>query len=470
MVPVESSLVERLRSVDSPVDLDDWEGRDGYYVAACRVSADDVPDLIDIVRKWNDFDWPNDADLADIDQDDAELLPVTAWRTLADLKADAAVEPLVDMLRSWDGEYDDWVPEEFPHVFGKIGEAAIEPLTQLANDAREMECVRSIAARGLRCVVDYHADTRERIVSCLTEMMAAAADSDVEFNSMLLVELVELEAVEAAEAIERAFAGNLLDVGMMGDWEQVRRQLGVEGLGLTMPENPHNSINDLRRRMGIGIFSDQRIFDFGEIDADAEQAYYQRAFEAFSKSSEAQKVLDRFGDVGWFRMLLDFGVNYRGEIVDEMRPGSIREFVLDYVPRKVSTDSDAAAAIVGELAAFWEYLDRAYGLPEARPIVEWLETDGLVAHLEAELADPLNYGMAKSLFMLGKNSGYDMTSEAGIGEFMMAYNQSLQNPSLQSDKTPAPAPAPATITRGQRVGRNDPCPCGSGKKYKKCCR
>ncbi|MFN9549485.1 MAG: SEC-C metal-binding domain-containing protein [Pirellulaceae bacterium] len=21
----------------------------------------------------------------------------------------------------------------------------------------------------------------------------------------------------------------------------------------------------------------------------------------------------------------------------------------------------------------------------------------------------------------------------------------------------------------QRVGRNDPCPCGSGKKYKNCC-
>ncbi|MFN7843104.1 MAG: SEC-C metal-binding domain-containing protein [Pirellula sp.] len=23
--------------------------------------------------------------------------------------------------------------------------------------------------------------------------------------------------------------------------------------------------------------------------------------------------------------------------------------------------------------------------------------------------------------------------------------------------------------RGSRVGRNDPCPCGSGKKYKNCC-
>jgi preprotein translocase subunit SecA len=26
-----------------------------------------------------------------------------------------------------------------------------------------------------------------------------------------------------------------------------------------------------------------------------------------------------------------------------------------------------------------------------------------------------------------------------------------------------------TVTKGKKVGRNDPCPCGSGKKYKKCC-
>ena len=26
-----------------------------------------------------------------------------------------------------------------------------------------------------------------------------------------------------------------------------------------------------------------------------------------------------------------------------------------------------------------------------------------------------------------------------------------------------------TVVKGQKIGRNDPCPCGSGKKYKKCC-
>ena len=28
---------------------------------------------------------------------------------------------------------------------------------------------------------------------------------------------------------------------------------------------------------------------------------------------------------------------------------------------------------------------------------------------------------------------------------------------------------PTTVRAGHKVGRNDPCPCGSGRKYKKCC-
>lgn len=29
--------------------------------------------------------------------------------------------------------------------------------------------------------------------------------------------------------------------------------------------------------------------------------------------------------------------------------------------------------------------------------------------------------------------------------------------------------ASGTIVKGKKIGRNDPCPCGSGKKYKNCC-
>jgi uncharacterized protein YecA (UPF0149 family) len=31
------------------------------------------------------------------------------------------------------------------------------------------------------------------------------------------------------------------------------------------------------------------------------------------------------------------------------------------------------------------------------------------------------------------------------------------------------APKIRPVTAEPKVGRNDPCPCGSGKKYKKCC-
>ena len=41
---------------------------------------------------------------------------------------------------------------------------------------------------------------------------------------------------------------------------------------------------------------------------------------------------------------------------------------------------------------------------------------------------------------------------------------------LKPSDNPAEKAAPAPKgSNGKKVGRNDPCPCGSGKKYKKCC-
>jgi preprotein translocase subunit SecA len=38
-------------------------------------------------------------------------------------------------------------------------------------------------------------------------------------------------------------------------------------------------------------------------------------------------------------------------------------------------------------------------------------------------------------------------------------------------REPAPPErkVPAAVSGKKKVGRNDPCPCGSGKKYKHCC-
>jgi preprotein translocase subunit SecA len=46
--------------------------------------------------------------------------------------------------------------------------------------------------------------------------------------------------------------------------------------------------------------------------------------------------------------------------------------------------------------------------------------------------------------------------------------QQRQQKDLQYQAGPAQAEAPKPVRVGAKVGRNDPCPCGSGKKYKKC--
>ncbi len=52
------------------------------------------------------------------------------------------------------------------------------------------------------------------------------------------------------------------------------------------------------------------------------------------------------------------------------------------------------------------------------------------------------------------------------------YKPTAAQPSAAAGPTAQPEAAPAQrrpVVAGKKVGRNDPCPCGSGKKYKKCC-
>src|SRR6516225_363253 len=46
--------------------------------------------------------------------------------------------------------------------------------------------------------------------------------------------------------------------------------------------------------------------------------------------------------------------------------------------------------------------------------------------------------------------------------------QERQQKDLQYQTGPAQAEAPKPVRAGAKGGRNDPCPCGSGKKYRKC--
>jgi preprotein translocase subunit SecA len=65
-----------------------------------------------------------------------------------------------------------------------------------------------------------------------------------------------------------------------------------------------------------------------------------------------------------------------------------------------------------------------------------------------------------------------MTDEEDLQRFMIQYNAAL-SAEWEEDEQPEPARELPDVepirNESQRVGRNEPCPCGSGRKYKKCC-
>lgn len=82
-----------------------------------------------------------------------------------------------------------------------------------------------------------------------------------------------------------------------------------------------------------------------------------------------------------------------------------------------------------------------------------------------------------------KREGFDMFQimERGLKEDYVTYIYRIENVKLREEpqpqqlsysgggEEPSPQPkAPRQRSANEKVGRNDPCPCGSGKKFKKC--
>ncbi len=160
----------------------------------------------------------------------------------------------------------------------------------------------------------------------------------------------------------------------------------------------------------------------GELDEEKAQEFTRHLIGEFAGSPEAQPLIERTGGVGgWVDMMFHYHFGYVGGPLDRMTTRDLREVLFELFPRKVSTEPDSAPEIIAELRAFWQFLQRQYQLPSAPDMVALLD-DQAESRLRAELANPANFGMAKSFFMQGQQAGFDMTTKEGSEAFMTLHN------------------------------------------------
>jgi hypothetical protein len=173
----------------------------------------------------------------------------------------------------------------------------------------------------------------------------------------------------------------------------------------------------------------------GEQDEELTQKYLDGLMTEFVESAEAKAEPDPAEVGSWAAMMMEYAFSYIGCTPAEMTLRDFNEVVFEIFPRKVSVEADEAGAIIAELRAFWRFMARQYDLDNARAILATLD-DRATARLREQLANPANFGMAKSFFMLGSQAGFDMTTPEGLAAFQTAYNAGLSNPALQPGLPP----------------------------------
>ncbi|MEC8474617.1 MAG: SEC-C metal-binding domain-containing protein, partial [Planctomycetota bacterium] len=96
----------------------------------------------------------------------------------------------------------------------------------------------------------------------------------------------------------------------------------------------------------------------------------------------------------------------------------------------------------------------------------WESIGERVTDLIFRMESSLNEAFIRSTWVEGQTRHDEVAPPASPSSAGAANANTSTNSSSQSSEPQKPA----TIrNRGRRVGRNDPCPCGSGKKYKNCC-
>jgi hypothetical protein len=167
-------------------------------------------------------------------------------------------------------------------------------------------------------------------------------------------------------------------------------------------------------------------------------------------------------------MLLEYAHTYEGAAPEELTERTLRTLLLDVFPRKIGAERDFFERIPVVVEAFLRWLASEGILSEGEGLAE--RVHGWASEVVAEAENPANWGPAKRFTMGATSAGVDTTDEKALRKYLLEQTQrTLAERAYQApDQEPITPPIPI-VEHSAKVGRNDPCPCGSGKKYKKCC-
>jgi SEC-C motif len=198
-------------------------------------------------------------------------------------------------------------------------------------------------------------------------------------------------------------------------------------------------------------------------------------FDAFLNSRQFETLTEAQRDEApsVVRLFAEYSFSHVGMTPEKWNRSGLTDCCIDVLPRKMSAGRAFFQAVAPVLSNFFDFLAEGGLLSNGRVLAKAVA--GLGEEIVAASEDKRSWRPAKAFVMAAEEAGVDLSDRKAMERFMVLRNLQLLSrqpavPPVTPQTTPSlPEPVMPVRRSEPKIGRNDPCPCGSGKKFKKCC-
>lgn len=175
-------------------------------------TLEDVPALLQLIKDEEQL-WD--------EEEPARSAFYHAWRTLGQLKAEAAIFPLLQSLAD-----DDWSSEETPKIFGLIGEKAIFPLKDYLFNPQIDDDLKGTIITAFEEIVKNCPALKEQCIAIVCEYLPQITEYQSSLAGCIVSALMDWAAKDKIDIIREAFQHDYVDISVVGDIEEVEIEFG----------------------------------------------------------------------------------------------------------------------------------------------------------------------------------------------------------------------------------------------------
>ncbi len=435
-------------------------------------------------EKWVDYSVLGEIDenlLATFAFGQSEELPIRqhAWRALAAYQATSRYDQFVTLLIDESYQLEDAVfTEDFLYVVQLLGKEIIPNLTKTLSEREPLGNFDIALILALQSFAQED-EQKANIIEILSNELSRYMPTYLA-NAQLVQSLVDLKAVSKIDIIREAFTKDIVNQGLCGCLAELEEELGVEVTDTADDEtvNLIAKYQYLERKVVLGELSPEadvyeRTNYFLELygnEATCELASSVEGVLAMALLMEQLVPLEELLSVIWSAkpdgglpiwQSIEEENAFLDDLLDIQTSVSKQMSKQKYFPTRDLRDPDSPAPTTAkeELVnmsfrawAFGVLRGFAQFLPEGKQKESpWLEFEQQMVQLLIHELDgrvPEEAEDHPIISAVGELMSLRLASQVGAID-ALAHHQPVK-----AEKLP---------------GRNEPCPCGSGKKYKKCC-